>query len=59
MIRLADVQKNYETMAGPITVCGWVRTVRDGKNLGFIELADGTCFKTVQIVYEKNGKELG
>jgi asparaginyl-tRNA synthetase len=59
MIRLADVQKNYETMAGPITVCGWVRTVRDGKNLGFIELADGTCFKTVQIVYEKNEKELG
>ena len=28
-----------------ITVCGWVRTVRDMKNFGFIELNDGSCFK--------------
>ena len=27
-----------------ITVCGWVRTVRDMKNFGFIELNDGSCF---------------
>ena len=59
MIRLADVQKNYETMEGPVTVSGWVRTVRDGKTLGFIELTDGTCFRPVQVVYEKNEKELG
>ena len=32
-----------------ITVCGWVRTVRDMKNFGFIELNDGSCFKSLQV----------
>ena len=27
--------------AEPVTVCGWVRTLRSGKALGFIELNDG------------------
>ena len=35
-----------------ITVAGWVRTVRDSKTFGFIELNDGTFFKNVQIVFE-------
>ncbi len=35
-----------------ITVAGWVRTIRDSKALGFIELNDGSCFKGVQIVFE-------
>lgn len=35
-----------------ITVSGWVRSVRDSKSLGFIVLHDGTCFQTLQIVYE-------
>lgn len=35
-----------------VTVCGWVRTIRDSKALGFIELNDGSCFKGVQIVFE-------
>ncbi len=35
-----------------ITVTGWVRTNRDSKSLGFIALHDGTCFNTLQIVYE-------
>ena len=33
-----------------LTVCGWVRTVRDMKNFGFIELNDGSCFKSLQVV---------
>ena len=33
-----------------MTVCGWVRTVRDMKNFGFIELNDGSCFKSLQVV---------
>ena len=32
-----------------LTVCGWVRTVRDMKNFGFIELNDGSCFKSLQV----------
>ena len=33
-----------------ITIEGWVKTVRDSKTFGFIELNDGTFFKNVQIV---------
>ena len=35
-----------------VTVCGWVRTLRDSKAIGFIEINDGRCFKGVQIVFE-------
>ena len=35
-----------------VTVSGWAKTVRDSKNIGFIELSDGTCFKNLQIVFE-------
>ena len=35
-----------------VTVCGWARTIRDSKALGFIDLNDGSCFKGVQIVFE-------
>ena len=34
-----------------ITVEGWVKTVRDSKTFGFIELNDGSYFKNVQIVF--------
>ena len=37
-----------------MTVMGWVRTVRDMKNFGFIELNDGSCFKSLQVVFERN-----
>lgn len=43
--------KNY---AGKeVTVCGWAKTIRDSKVFGFIELNDGSCFKSVQIVFEQ------
>ena len=35
-----------------IQVSGWVRTVRDSKTFGFIELNDGTFFKNLQIVFD-------
>ncbi len=34
------------------TVSGWVRTVRDSKAFGFVEVNDGTYFKNLQIVLE-------
>jgi asparaginyl-tRNA synthetase len=37
-----------------ICVNGWIKTVRDSKSFGFIELNDGTYFKSVQIVLEGN-----
>ena len=36
-----------------ITVCGWARNLRDMKNFGFIELNDGSCFKPLQVVFER------
>ena len=39
--------------AAPVTVCGWVRTNRDSKALGFMEINDGSCFKGVQVVFER------
>ena len=40
--------------SAPVTVCGWVKTIRVSKSLGFIELNDGTCFKNLQVVFEEN-----
>lgn len=37
-----------------VTVSGWVKTIRDSKALGFMELNDGSCFKNLQIVFEDN-----
>ena len=41
-------------MDGEITVCGWVRTLRDLKNFSFIALNDGSSHKSLQVVFEKN-----
>ena len=35
-----------------VTVCGWVKTIRQSKTLGFIELNDGSCFQNLQVVFE-------
>jgi len=35
-----------------IAVCGWARTIRDLKSFGFLELNDGSCFKSLQVVFE-------
>lgn len=34
-----------------VQVQGWVRTNRNNKNVGFIELNDGTYFRSIQLVY--------
>jgi asparaginyl-tRNA synthetase len=37
-----------------IQVAGWVRTLRESKNLSFIELNDGTFFKNLQVVFDND-----
>ncbi|MGP1496597.1 MAG: amino acid--tRNA ligase-related protein, partial [Treponema sp.] len=37
-----------------ITVCGWVRTVRDSKNLVFIQVNDGSSIENIQITFDRN-----
>ena len=36
-----------------VVVRGWIRTNRGSNKFGFIELNDGTFFKSIQVVYEK------
>ena len=53
-IEIRDLHKIYQQFDGQtITVCGWARTVRDSKNIAFIELNDG-AFKSVQVVVERD-----
>ena len=54
MLRLSELVRSYETHTGEIEVVGWIKTARESKNVGFIELGDGSCFKNVQVVYETN-----
>lgn len=35
-----------------ITISAWVRTVRSSKEFGFMELNDGTFFKSLQVVFD-------
>lgn len=42
-----------ELVGQTVTVCGWVRTSRDSKNVAFAELNDGTQLKHVQVVFDK------
>ena len=53
LISVRDLYKHTADYAGKeITVGGWVRNRRPQKTYGFIVLADGTFFKTLQVVYE-------
>ncbi len=44
--------QTYEHQA--ITVAGWIRTIRDQKQFGFISLNDGTFFSNLQVVFERD-----
>lgn len=44
--------KDYQNKE--VALEGWVKTVRDSKSFGFIELNDGSFFKNVQIVFDNN-----
>lgn len=41
-------------VSNPVKVSGWVKTSRNSKSLGFIELNDGTYFSNLQIVFEED-----
>ena len=52
------VRNIYEDMkkydGASVTVGGWVRNLRDSKAFGFIDLNDGSYFKSVQVVFERD-----
>ena len=53
-MKIAAVYADAESLDGKlVSVNGWARTIRDMKNFGFIELNDGSCFKNLQVVMER------
>jgi len=53
--RIADIYKDTaKFMGADVRLGGWVRTLRDNKHFGFIELNDGSFFKSVQIVFNED-----
>ena len=57
-MRTTEIKELYKTHASldqqEVYVTGWVRTIRDSKAFGFIELNDGTFFKNIQIVFSQD-----
>ena len=52
-MKIAAIFADADTLDGQeVTVGGWVRTIRDMKGFGFVELNDGSCFKNLQVVME-------
>ena len=54
-LTIRDLYKDTDKyLENSITVEGWVKTLRDSKTFGFIEINDGSFFKNIQIVFDNN-----
>jgi asparaginyl-tRNA synthetase len=54
IVTVRQLYGDYSLYGGKeLVLNGWIRNNRDQKSFGFISLNDGTCFKSVQVVYEK------
>ena len=52
LIDIRELYRNKDQYLGKkVQVGGWVRSIRDSKNFGFIVMNDGTYFEPLQIVY--------
>lgn len=48
-----EIAKLYaDPREGETVVAGWIKTIRDSKALGFMELNDGSSFRNLQVVFE-------
>jgi len=51
---IREIYADKEAFSGKIvTLGGWVRNLRDSKAFGFIDLNDGSCFGSIQVVFER------
>ena len=52
-ITIKELYRNSdEYFSKDIKVAGWIKTVRDSKTFGFLEINDGSFFKNLQIVFD-------
>lgn len=57
MIDVKELYQELDTyMDQKVTLQGWIRNMRKQKDFGFIDFSDGTSFKHVQLVYDKDTK---
>ena len=51
---IKEIYQSPESFGGKsVTLGGWVRNLRDSKAFGFIDLNDGSYFKSIQVVFER------
>ncbi len=51
---IREIYADKESFGGKtVTIGGWVRNLRDSKAFGFIDLNDGSCFGSIQVVFER------
>ena len=47
--KIAQLYADAESLGGQtVTVAGWVKSIRDMKNFGFVTLNAGSCFRDLQ-----------
>ncbi|MBQ8000647.1 MAG: asparagine--tRNA ligase [Ruminococcus sp.] len=51
------ILEDAQYLGKEVTVCGWVRTSRESKNMAFAELNDGTSLTHIQIVIDRANTE--
>jgi len=57
-ITIAQIYADQARLGGEtVTVCGWLRSLRAGKEISFLSLNDGSCFQNMQVVVESGGIE--
>ncbi len=54
-IKISQLYADADRIGGTtVTVAGWVKSVRDMKNFGFVTMNDGSCFKDLQVVMNRD-----
>ena len=53
LVTVQEIYKQPETFFDQnVRLGGWVRSIRASRNFGFLVLHDGSCFETMQVVYQ-------
>lgn len=57
-LKIKQIQAAYADFIGKeVTLKGWVRSIRNQKNIGFIELYDGSTISAMQVVISQESPE--
>ena len=57
VLSLYNATKDGQKIDENVSLQGWIKTNRNNGTIGFIEINDGSCYKSCQVVYEKSKLE--